>query len=111
MGFHISLMNLRQTRQPYQGIPPRQPGRHRQKPRLASPLRRIGQPYRNYPSRRAAHRLPPLAVMPSGPMIFCLDNSDNIHGILDSLILHYCGRNVWKSFEKVLNGDEMNKQE
>ena len=43
MGFHISLMNLRQTRQPYQGIPPRQPGRHRQKPRLASPLRRIGQ--------------------------------------------------------------------
>lgn len=53
----------------------------------------------------------PIAVMPSGPMIFCLDNSDNIHGILDSLILHYCGRNVWKSFEKVLNGDEMNKQE
>ena len=47
---------------------------------------------------------------PSGPMLFCLDNHDNIHEILDSLILHYCGRNVWNSFEKVLDGDGVNKK-
>ena len=52
----------------------------------------------------------PIAVMPSGPMLFCLDDHDNIHGILDSLILHYCGRNVWNSFEKVLDGDDVNKK-
>ena len=49
----------------------------------------------------------PIAVMPSGPMTFYVDNRQRIFGCLDDFVIGYTGKNVWQSLEKLFIGQDI----
>lgn len=59
-----------------------------------------------YEERLHVSGLVPVAIMPSGPMTFYLDDQENIYGILDDLVLGYQGRSLWNSVVKLFDGHD-----
>ena len=59
-----------------------------------------------YEERLHVSGLVPVAIMPSGPMTFYLDDQENIYGILDDLVLGYQGRSLWNSMVKLFDGHD-----
>ena len=51
--------------------------------------------------------LVPIAIMPSGPMTYFIDNNENIYAFIDDLIVTYKGNATWTSIEKWFNGDRV----
>lgn len=59
-----------------------------------------------YEERLHVSGLVPVAIIPSGPMTFYLDDQENIYGILDDLVLGYQGRRLWNSMVKLFDGHD-----
>ncbi|WP_230657877.1 SUKH-3 domain-containing protein [Psychrobacter sp. I-STPA10] len=52
-------------------------------------------------------RLIPIAVMPSGPMTFYVDNRQQIFGCLDDFVIGYKGKDIWHSLQLLFAGKDI----